>query len=1714
MSGFVGRVATLTLVLAVCVYLLLGLHVVLAKNPVIIPVWEGEKAQAVAFSGDEKYVFVWRSAYGWVYSSEDGLNYILVVDHYTSTTPYLYIYEVETGEQIAKVSGVGFYVFDGKSITKLWTHSALENSMRGYVFHDKVVVVTTGGTLYIFDYGGNVIKQIDLPIDHVDSGFAVTSDGQYVAIGPGSKATFPAPVVLVDLTTYTLTNITFVDSRVLRLAIDKARKFVVIGENDGDLTIVSFSGEVLWNKTHSSGIASMAYNSKLKLLAYGDRDGHMYVYNVTDPRNPELITSYYDADAGYEHGVYAPTSLSDSGIGGMDELGRVIVFHNPYNGYTWFVHVPTKTWYKYKGGTVQVICYAYPASISPSGKYVYAGQTLFIIIYQDPQSGKARVVFDVELTSPLTEIVSVSKPLTFKPKTRNFHTYIFNVELLIRKVLFGGAKKVQYGNVSNPAVAYSSNLLSWGELVSVGFGLCPGSKFTVREDLTFTSSDNVTVVGDIYISSGVLIGGSKLTIPLRKPIPVGDVEGLVIVFDEFKLGEFIVGDVNFNPYWLTLLLGSMWGGLSTSAIAGIISVPKVVKGGLIIAGIGAILGASIVFAGYTTYVAPITLNLIVIDDGYGNLYGTAYVLTSRETYSNILYNYDKEIRNQLASKLGLKGVYFQYIYDIADTDEELLRKFRSGEARRRILQLNYKDLITFTALKFNIDLDKAKVVKVITFFGFLTYVEFGCALHAVYRPIKFSWAFKNAKVLALHVGTTFASGSEVYRYVPYIYVNGKKVDCLETPRGSLCRVAFPEGVDSVTIQFPTELLPENSLVEISLSMIVRVKRDCSCTNTTCVCSLHYDWENTLMKIRTITLIDMPKPAVIIERVFRYRYGEFKNIVFINETYLQQLEPLLKDTKEFDMWRRVGNMFELNSTYTINGEKKYTYTTIKNTLWLDPANGGILQPCKNYTFIYYMAIPHDVGVKIYFNGTKKVATQPTHITFKVVSNVEQDVWVRYSIQLWRFNYEKMSFDVVNLHSNIEKVHVIDETLIIIDASPYIQVAVSEIRRGYPSLIWVIVDVVNASVGNYFKSNDHDEKPLPILTTLPIVNTTELTVYVYDVINLEAIPNALVKVFNYTSSGYLELVCEGYTNSLGLFKCNLTTGLTYIVDVWHENYTDINYVVLANGSKIEGRAIYLTKFNNYVVYPMIPSNLSAQFITPKGNWTHAPHPIILPNGTVYQVLAVQVVYEDGAPFLGALVEIYDANTQNLLATGRTNGTGFAFFYIKNGSIVNIHVVAKVNNVTYEWWRNNTVIDKSLWLVFTIPKKSPLYEPEVAIIDLRLEVHRAQSWFMGNVSHLYIITLWTNTPQEVTIRFELWVVNSSSGEPITLVNTWNKTYSLELGMNVFWNWLKISKPETYRLYAKIVAYQNDTNTKNNELWSNWVTFKGFLDITPIIVVEPIKQKIPYFLLPEDVVKIAIGIRVKTNAKYVPMWFKVDVIGVAKWGVKKLLHVEKSEKAIGSVNGSIVEFTIWRNITITIPWTHKLNITILTSSPIEDFIENNNKSYVIDIDPNIKLVKIEVPKVVVEKSKVTLKVYTRSNLPNATTTYITAYWRGIGGVFEEKIEIGKTENETFTLTISAPENTIIYSVPPIKIKQPIENRTLVVTISGGDVYAEDNSYEEDVSVMSSGLYFTSTWLITILTIIVATLLAILIVKLVVRRSKHTVMERGMKKYWELRAI
>jgi len=268
---------------------------------------------------------------------------------------------------------------------------------------------------------------------------------------------------------------------------------------------------------------------------------------------------------------------------------------------------------------------------------------------------------------------------------------------------------------------------------------------------------------------------------------------------------------------------------------------------------------------------------------------------------------------------------------------------------------------------------------------------------------------------------------------------------------------------------------------------------------------------------------------------------------------------------------------------------------------------------------------------------------------------------------------------------------------------------------------------------------------------------IIVYAYDSLTGNGVPDVVV----IARRG--DMLWSGKTNGTGYADL-------YVPFTGYYNITGVhpNYMVV-------WREIVIVENNTLVNLPLTPVVTN---ITPPINGTYPP---VVINGTAHYWLTVQVLWSDGYPFHGAVVNVYDNATGELIASGVTNGTGMVHFLIKANTVVKYTVNAtNPLDPTQTYYAERVVnMTQHYWFVHVLPWTSQYFAPEVAVSYVELVIHRGQGYYYGNVSHLVLYRIWTNTPQNVTVFIGLYNV---TGEAPVLVNSKVVNLTLSVGVNAY--------------------------------------------------------------------------------------------------------------------------------------------------------------------------------------------------------------------------------------------------------------------------------------------------------------------------------------------
>jgi hypothetical protein len=514
----------------------------------------------------------------------------------------------------------------------------------------------------------------------------------------------------------------------------------------------------------------------------------------------------------------------------------------------------------------------------------------------------------------------------------------------------------------------------------------------------------------------------------------------------------------------------------------------------------------------------------------------------------------------------------------------------------------------------------------------------------------------------------------------------------------------------------------------------------------------------------------------------------------------------------------------------------------------------------------------------------------------------------------------------------------------------------------------------------------------------------------------------------------------------------------------------------------REIVIVENNTLVNLPLVPVITN---ITPPINNTLPP---IIINQTAYYWLTVQVLWADGYPFHGATVNVYNYTTGELIASGVTNGTGAVHFLIRANTTIKYTVNATNPLNPSQTYYDERVVEmtRHSWFVHVLPWTSQYFAPEVMVASVELVIHRGQGYFYGNVSHLVVYSIWTNVRQ--TVRVFMGLYNVSGDTPI-LVN-WKTAYlyDLEVGVNTYLDWISVnaSAGGMFAVLVNITWYEQDTILENNWMWSKPVFLKPFTDFYVIVLWRPVQVKQIWTILPGDLIEIDIGAYIPINTTVLPAVFK--------WLVR---FNNLTGRAIEEIRGMSEEIRatepgmLWRNMTITVPWTNRIYIDAWVEHPWEDAGLNNYVGVLIRVDPDIELKLVDYTRIVREGEEIRFTVEIRSNVEReqGAVMWITVEDNTTNIILARR-ELTVEPCLRVELTGRAPEN------PPLfwLIREPSTTHAVGVKVTGFDLYTENNYAEAQVTVLSN------QWIYAVIG--VALLVALIaIISAVARAGRHVVM-------------
>jgi len=578
----------------------------------------------------------------------------------------------------------------------------------------------------------------------------------------------------------------------------------------------------------------------------------------------------------------------------------------------------------------------------------------------------------------------------------------------------------------------------------------------------------------------------------------------------------------------------------------------------------------------------------------------------------------------------------------------------------------------------------------------------------------------------------------------------------------------------------------------------------------------------------------------------------------------------------------------------------------------------------------------------------------------------------------------------------------------------------------------------------------------LTWIPeeagLANNYTMFIYAYDPVSGKGIDGATVLMLKGND------VWFGITNSTGYASLTVPFLGLYYVTATHPNY----YAVM--------RSVLIFDNNSIISLPMLQNSTNVP--PPPLNSTEYP-PIYI-NGIPYYWLSVQALYKDGYPFTGANVTVINTGTNQTIISMLTDSTGFVNFLIPANLTIKYTIDAvNPNNVT-QTYHDERILNMTQHYYFAhlLPWVSQYYTPEVWMMELHFVINRGQGYFLGNVSHLIVYTIWTNKPQNVTVYLALYNVSNNN----MLVG--NKTVQLSLneGINTFFDWIDVnaSAGGYFQAFANITQFQYDTNLSNNWLWSEVQYLKPYVDIQVFALWRPVEQKQDWTILPEDIIEIDIGIVLPINISNIP--------AMLDWKIEKYNLMNStydiehgSQEEIRVVQPGIV----WRNITISIPWTSKIVVLANVTHVLEDYEPNNFVNITINIDPDVKIELAEKPSFVMEGGNFKVVVNITSNVEPGKGIGWVSLVDNTTNTLIKQVEISLQPQENVTIEAKAPQNPASFGI----FRTPTTTHQITAKFVGYDLYPGNNE-------VTFNLTITSYQFVTILAVIIIILIIIAVFK------------------------
>ena len=945
--------------------------VVSAQKAIPVKAWTVSGTHAYAL--DSEHILI-------AQSSEERYRCEVTYNPYTGYIAYAYpikIYDTK-GNLVASDSPPSGYIrvskFASGSLQKVVDIPIPSGSLTLSVWAipQGVLVARGGGGLYLYDYDGSLITKLN-GTDVYDGLNYTTDFDMVVATVDGklivSQSAEVGNIVLLDYYLNPILRISgnetgLDDPEVIAITED----YIVSFDNHPTNKLLIIDRDT-YNYRVYSGNASAGDSYYAVTVTYDGRyifavktTGYIEVWKWLGGTNLELIEAI-SAPANFgistTNDIGQPNSPVDYytyGYSNFIALPNAIIFYDPDRDY-------------YEVTPISDIS-GRMATIDRQGNYLVAGNTVFLLLKQDIQSGEPRIRFEGEMVYNPTQSYPWELSTAFvleAPKDKPYHIYFESGSIKITYVS-AEERPVELITDSDIVNGKLGKMLDRG---LVGYDVIYTDGATVK-DHKLTKKDERTVVYErthvlqtwtyarfFGVPASTADSGVIIEVPLNtKLTPYSELTldpkfAVAIVIPQFNpagelmgVGGQVIGSgaslytaKSLAKGWLNQYLRSKGVDiLETSEWVSRFGKFATTWGarGLFIVGVALAVDAGMEFYTHyenlkeyeniktTVYTIP-----ILVDSKTGERYAVVEYFLPRDASEH-----ESDFKDHVISYLERLGIPSSNIKIrvsyITDTWDDYMDLIKAGKIPKT-------NLLELSKMIVEVPTERLKIDKIVIVIDTIT-----CGYASTFDLL--GGGYHEALATIVYGNSIQVSGKtpkfdtndpeEIASLIPKVEINGQEYSVSPSTDGAIAQFALPVGTDKLFVKFPNA---EHLRAIFQLNVTTLVKAPMVDKGGYYEANFHYDWKygknNLVIVTKRMEFVDMPYQMVYAEREIKLLYG--------------RVEPL-----------EITNYFELSQVIDDANSpsgKRYYYVT-QDPKFLDPSNGARMQTCKQYIFRYWYVTP--------------------------------------------------------------------------------------------------------------------------------------------------------------------------------------------------------------------------------------------------------------------------------------------------------------------------------------------------------------------------------------------------------------------------------------------------------------------------------------------------------------------------------------------------------------------------------------------------------------------------------------------------------------------------------------------------------------------------------------------------------------------------------------